>query len=286
MRIIFMIQEIARKLTKDNLTGYAAQSCFYIILSIFPCLLLLMSLFKFLPLTEDALLLMLKGVIPVQLEPFLVSIIEDLYDNSSAALTSITTVATIWAAGKGFLAIMQELNIIYDTQKKRNWLLQRLMSTVYTIALLVLIIATLLLLVFGNQLIGLIEVFIPRLAVILSAILNNRMILFPSFMILLFLLMYLFIPTRKSSITKEFPGAVFSAVGWIFLLLFALRCTLAEFFIYVRQSDNADFCTGVDLCVYADFVSGGGIKYIDCQSDTPPASAEVFTEKEKEAERK
>ena len=87
MRIIFMIQEIARKLTKDNLTGYAAQSCFYIILSIFPCLLLLMSLFKFLPLTEDALLLMLKGVIPVQLEPFLVSIIEDLYDNSSAALT-------------------------------------------------------------------------------------------------------------------------------------------------------------------------------------------------------
>lgn len=55
MRIIFMIQEIARKLTKDNLTGYAAQSCFYIILSIFPCLLLLMSLFKFLPLTEDAL---------------------------------------------------------------------------------------------------------------------------------------------------------------------------------------------------------------------------------------
>ena len=117
MRIIFMIQEIARKLTKDNLTGYAAQSCFYIILSIFPCLLLLMSLFKFLPLTEDALLLILKGVIPVQLEPFLVSIIEDLYDNSSAALTSITTVATIWAAGKGFLAIMQELNIIYDTQK-------------------------------------------------------------------------------------------------------------------------------------------------------------------------
>ena len=118
MRIIFMIQEIARKLTKDNLTGYAAQSCFYIILSIFPCLLLLMSLFKFLPLTEDALLLMLKGVIPVQLEPFLVSIIEDLYDNSSAALTSITTVATIWAAGKGFLAIMQEYYLRYPKETK------------------------------------------------------------------------------------------------------------------------------------------------------------------------
>ena len=286
MRIIFMIQEIARKLTKDNLTGYAAQSCFYIILSIFPCLLLLMSLFKFLPLTEDALLLMLKGVIPVQLEPFLVSIIEDLYDNSSAALTSITTVATIWAAGKGFLAIMQELNIIYDTQKKRNWLLQRLMSTVYTIALLVLIIATLLLLVFGNQLIGLIEVFIPRLAVILSAILNNRMILFPSFMIV-FADVFIY-SDKKVQHYKGISRSSFlsSRLVWIFLLLFALRCTLAEFFIYVRQSDNIDFCTGVDLCVYADFVSGSGIKYIDCQSDTPPASAKIFTEKEKRSGKK
>jgi hypothetical protein len=38
--------------------------------------------------------------------------------------------------------------------------------------------------------------------------------------------------------------------------------------------------------MYADSVSWCGIKYTDCQSDTPPASAEVFTEKEKEAERK
>ena len=173
-----MIQEIARKRTKDNLTGYAAQSCFYIILSIFPCLLLLMSLFKFLPLTEDALLLMLKGVIPVQLEPFLVSIIEDLYDNSSAALTSITTVATIWAAGKGFLAIMQELNIIYDTQKKRNWLLQRLTSTVYTIALLVLIIATLLLLVFMLDLLMIGCTLLLEIIILLMVQLKNLLKIF------------------------------------------------------------------------------------------------------------
>ena len=272
MRIIFMIQEIARKLTKDNLTGYAAQSCFYIILSIFPCLLLLMSLFKFLPLTEDALLLMLKGVIPVQLEPFLVSIIEDLYDNSSAALTSITTVATIWAAGKGFLAIMQELNIIYDTQKKRNWLLQRLMSTVYTIALLI----------------GLIEVFIPRLAVILSAILNNRMILFPSFMILLFLLMYLFIPTRKSSITKEFPGAVFSAVGWYgFSYCYSL---------YVAHSPNFSYMYGslttlifalvwIYVCMLILFL-GAELNTLIARQTLRPLLPKFSRKKKKEAERK
>ena len=233
-----------------------------------------MSLFKFLPLTEDALLLMLKGVIPVQLEPFLVSIIEDLYDNSSAALTSITTVATIWAAGKGFLAIMQELNIIYDTQKKRNWLLQRLMSTVYTIALLVLIIATLLLLVFGNQLIELIEVFIPRLAVILSAILNNRMILFPSFMILLFLLMYLFIPTRKSSITKEFPGAVFSAVGWYgFSYMYGSLTTLIFALVWIY------------VCMLILFL-GAELNTLIASQTLRPLLPKFSRKKKKEAERK
>lgn len=236
MRILFMIQEISRKLTKDNITGYAAQSCFYIILSIFPCLLLFMSLFKFLPLSEDSLLLILQGVIPSQLEPFLASMIVDLYNNSSVALTSITTIGTIWAAGKGFMAIMQGLNIIYDTQKKRHWILQRLMSTVYTIALLALIITTLLLLVFGHQLINLINIFVPHVAVVLSAVLNNRMLLFPTFMTMLFLLMYQFIPTRKSSIVKEFPGAAFAALGWYFFSYF--------YSLYIDHSPNFSYMYG------------------------------------------
>lgn len=236
MRIIFMIEEISRKLTKDNITGYAAQSCFYIILSLFPCLLVLMSLFKFLPLSADSILIMLQGVIPSQLEPFLESIIIDLYNNSSVTLTSITAIGTVWAAGKGFLAIMQELNIIYDTQKKRNWILQRVMSTVYTFVFLLLIITTLLLLVFGNQLINITAVFVPHLAVVLSAIINNKLILFPCFMVVLFLFMYRFIPTRKSSIAKEFPGAVLASLGWYFFSYF--------YSLYVDHSPNFSYMYG------------------------------------------
>ena len=52
----------------------------------------------------------------------------------------------------------------------------------------------------------------------------------------LFLLMYLFIPTRKSSITKEFPGAVFSAVGWYgFSYCYSL---------YVAHSPNFSYMYG------------------------------------------
>ena len=236
MRLLFMIQEISRKITKDNITGFAAQSCFYIILSLFPCLLVFMSLFKFLPLSAGAISEMLNGVIPYQLQPFFDTLIADMYNNSTMTLTSITAVGTIWAGGKGFMAIMQGLNIIYNTPKKRNWLVSRLMSTIYTISLLLLIITTLILLVFGNQLINITKVFLPHIAIVLLSILNNRMILFPCFMIILFLLIYRFVPTRKSSITKEFPGAVFSALGWYFFSYF--------YSLYIDHSPNFSYMYG------------------------------------------
>ncbi|MBO5459616.1 MAG: YihY/virulence factor BrkB family protein [Lachnospira sp.] len=236
MRLLFMIQEISRKITKDNITGFAAQSCFYIILSLFPCLLVFMSLFKFLPLSAGAISEMLNGVIPYQLQPFFDTLIADMYNNSTMTLTSITAIGTIWAGGKGFMAIMQGLNIIYNTPKKRNWLVSRLMSTIYTISLLLLIITTLILLVFGNQLINITKVFLPHIAIVLLSILNNRMILFPCFMIILFLLIYRFVPTRKSSITKEFPGAVFSALGWYFFSYF--------YSLYIDHSPNFSYMYG------------------------------------------
>lgn len=237
MRLIFMFREIINKLSNDNITGFAAQSCFYIILSIFPFLLVLISLFGYLPISPDALFSMFDGIIPTQLEPLIKNIIADLYDSSSITFTYITAIAAIWAAGKGFMSIMQGLNIIYDTKKRRNWFSLRLMSTMYTFAFLVLILASFLLLVFGNQLINLSRIFIPKIADILSAILNNRLILFPCFMIILFILMYKFIPTRKTSILREFPGAVFSTCGWyIFSYAYSLYVDSTPKYSYMYGS--------------------------------------------------
>jgi membrane protein len=236
MRILFMIQETMNKISKDNITGYAAQSCFYIVLSIFPFLLVLMSLFKFLPLTPDTLTSALSDVIPSQLRPMMENLLNDLYNNSSVTLTSITAVGTIWAAGKSFIAITRSLNVIYGTDKKRNWLLQRIISTFYTIVFLLLIIATLILLVFGKQLLSFTQLFAPYTSRVLASILNNRLILFPCFMIVLFLLMYLFIPTHHSSIAREFPGAVFAAFGWYFFSYF--------YSLYVEHSTNFSYMYG------------------------------------------
>lgn len=235
-RLIFMIEEISRKLSKDDITGYAAQSCFYIVLSFFPCLLLIMSLIRFLPVDASTLIEMINNLAPSQLAPLLTGIINDLYTNSSFTFTFVTIIGALWAAGKGFLALIKGFDQIYEVRKQRNWLILRSMSIVYTIIFIVVIIATLLFIVFGNQLLILIQSFAPGLASLLSSILNNRLIFFPCILLLLFIFMYRFIPNRKSSIAREFPGALISALGWYLFSFF--------YSLYVNHSPNFSIMYG------------------------------------------
>ena len=110
--IIITIKQIASKLSKDSITSYAAQSCFYMLLSFFPALIILMSLIHYLPVTPDTIIEVLRAVAPPQIEPVFETIINDVYNNSSIAIVSITAVVVLWSAGKGFLSIMQCLNSI------------------------------------------------------------------------------------------------------------------------------------------------------------------------------
>jgi len=75
MRILFALKEISNKLSKDNITGYAAQSCFYITLSFFPFIMLLLTLIRFLPVKYDTIISILNEISPPQLHSFLDGII-------------------------------------------------------------------------------------------------------------------------------------------------------------------------------------------------------------------
>lgn len=70
-KFIITVKDITKKLSGDSITGYAAQSCFYILLSFFPFLILLMNLIRYLTLTPDTIIEIISAVTPNQIEPFL-----------------------------------------------------------------------------------------------------------------------------------------------------------------------------------------------------------------------
>jgi len=237
MRILFAFKEISNKLSKDNITGYAAQSCFYITLSFFPFIMLLLTLIRFLPVKYETIISILDEISPSQLHSFLEGIVKELFEKSSLTLTSITAVATIWASGKGFLSLMQGLNSIYGIKETRNFIVQRLIATFYTLIFLVIIVFSLVVLVFGNQLLSFISIKLPNIAFITYAIMNQKYLIFPSILMLFFLCLYIFIPNRrKTSIFNEFPGAVIASVGWFLFSYF--------YSLYVNNTPNFSYMYG------------------------------------------
>lgn len=219
-KAITIIRPIADKIKNDNLTGYAAQSCFFLILSFVPFIILLMSLLKYLPISPDEIYDIMNGVFPSMLMPIITSVINDIYYNSNIAVVSVTTIIALWSAGKGFTSIIFCLNKIYGTHKKQGWILSRVFSSLYTVIFIISIILTLMLFVFGKHLLVIINLFMPRLGTLLQSILNNKALLFPGILMVIFLVMYIFIPDRKTHLLSELPGAITASIGWILFSFF------------------------------------------------------------------
>jgi len=135
------------------------------------------------------------------------------------------------------MSLMQGLNSIYGIKETRNFLVQRLIATFYTLIFLIIIVFSLVVLVFGNQLLRFITIKLPNIAFITYAFMNQKYLIFPSVLMLFFLCLYIFVPNRrKTSIFNEFPGALIAAVGWFLFSYF--------YSLYVNNTPNFSYMYG------------------------------------------
>lgn len=189
LNLILLIKRIVTKISEDRIGDYASSACYYLMLSFFPFFIGLLSLIKFLPVSKADILKIIYGVLPTQLQPIVRAMLTDIYDNSTTALTLITAIAIIWAAGKGFMAIVRGLKQIYRKDNQKNWLFQRIRASIYALIFMILIIASLILMVFGNNIMSFTMKYIPQLTnvvVIFRGIFNSKHFLFPSIFTLFF----------------------------------------------------------------------------------------------------
>jgi len=216
------IRTFTQKLREDSISAYAAQAAFFIILSFFPFVMFLLTLINYLPVSSADLQSFLSGIFPQTVKKLLDTVLSELMAKSSGTLLSVTVFAALWSASRGMLALIRGLNAVYGLKETRNYFLIRGISVLYTTSFAILLIATLLLLVFGNQLYNLIMTEFPVLGELALLIMSLRSLATLTILSLFFLLMYLVIPNRKSHILKELPGVILTTGGWLgFSFLFS-----------------------------------------------------------------
>ncbi len=194
-------------LRDNHVSAFAAATTLFVVISIFPFFLFLLTVTHYLPLTEAALLTFIESLLPQGIRASLISLLTDLISRSDRTFIIVTAATSLWTGSRGFLFIEQGLNSISHCTKWRNYFLRRTLSFVYTLLFAASLLGVLSLVLFGTS------------SASIRALLDGysrTVILFP-LMTLFFTLLYRFVPNRLTdtvTLRSELPGAILSAAGF------------------------------------------------------------------------
>lgn len=236
-RLVGNITEFATLSAENHLPAYASQASFFIIISAVPFLMLFFSVLRlFIPLDEAMMTKLVMGFLPNQVEDFAKKIIGEMYSNVSVSVISITTIALLWAAAKGVKSIVTGLKNIYGTATSIDFILNIVLSLLYTLIFIAVLLLTIAVLIFGRIINELIFTELPVIKSIINNILGFRNILFLLPLTLFFSLSYKFLAKNRLPFHKHLFGAFLSALGWMIFSFF--------FSLYVDNFSNYSYIYG------------------------------------------
>lgn len=211
-KMIRMATGFARHMSKANVNAYASSAAFFIFLSLIPIIILVCSLLPITPLQKSDLLTAVK-LMPAPMVPLMAALIDSLY-NSTVGIISVAAIVTVWSAGKGMLALMRGLNAMNGVAEDRNYVIQRMLASFYTIVMLALLLISLVLMVFGNTIVRVLSEHIPVLDELLALFMHLKPLFTWGILTLAFMAIYAFVPNIKLKVKNQFPGALFAAISW------------------------------------------------------------------------
>ena len=231
-KILSLLNDFNIKATNHNVTSFAASTSFFLFLSLVPALMVLCCVLPYTPITEKYLIESLARYTPDTVLAFVSDIIESVY-KSSAGVLSFSIVVTIWSAGKAMMGLIQGFNAVCDVEETRPLLVIRLVASLYTVVLLIGVIFTLIVEVFGRKILLTVYAHAPITKPVFLAILSGRHFITWILVTVLIATLYNVMPKRKSHFKSQLPGAIFASTMWsIFSWAFSLYVSYANFSIY------------------------------------------------------
>ncbi len=212
-KIIFIMRDFAKRMNQKNINAFAASTAFFLFLSLIPMLILLCTIIPYTPLTEANLMTVITDLTPEAMDPLIISIISEVYDKSVGIL-STAAVATLWSAGKGVQALMRGLNAINGVEEHHSALVSRMIAVFYTIIMLLVLLLSLFIMVFGNVFVMMVLRHIPKMGNVFAFLVNFRYLIIWALLSLGLAVIYAYIPGVRTKLWMQLPGAALAAWAW------------------------------------------------------------------------
>ncbi|WP_428910983.1 YihY/virulence factor BrkB family protein [Niallia sp. Krafla_26] len=208
------LKHLWKRFNEDDYFGIPAQLAYFFLLSLFPLLIVIVSLFPYLPITQEDLLGTVRDFAPVgAIEIIEKNLIEISKKNNT--LLSLGIIGTLWSASNGINAIVKVINRSYNVEEDRTFFRKRIMAILLTLAMIAVIIVALILPVFGKH-IGIVLFSQLELSSEFLTIWNTLRLIVSSVIIFAVLIaLYWLAPSKRFSCRTAIPGAIFATIGWI-----------------------------------------------------------------------
>lgn len=217
LTVVRMVQG-AMRINKDNqLSAFAAQAAFFLLLSFFPFAMMLLIGIRFLPVTQAEFIELVAEMIPGKMAETLSFMVDEIYSTQVGTTIIVSAVVAVWSAAKGTMAIERGLNFMDRTKDTKNYILRRLTNALYTLIFCVMLIALVGVYVLGNTIMEDILAKTNWVDYSEKIFFYSRLLTAPVLVFAVILLIYCRLPDNHLRLKTAIPGAVFTTVCWVLL---------------------------------------------------------------------
>lgn len=207
------------KVNSDHLGAYSSQAAYFIILSAVPFAIFILSIIQYTPLSYDDVVTVIRTIVPGISPDYIDGMLQQIYQSSTIALTSVTIFFVLWSAGRAIFSITNGINEIYQIKETRNYFHLRFNAMIYTMLLAIGLIFIMILVLFGRSVYTNVAANIHLNKFFLYVISIRLLVIF----ILLFcglIFIYMTLPNTHTTFVQAAPGAIAVTIGLIITTYF------------------------------------------------------------------
>jgi membrane protein len=151
-RALLFLERLRREIAYDDVMGMSAQIAYYMLLSVIPFLIFVLSIISRLDLgdrLQGQLLETLQEQMPLEAANFIVDIVMRVLPTQSGETTIVSFAVSLWGSSMAVGALITTINRAYNLRPRRNIIVQKLMSLALVLVLSAILLLAMVILVLG-----------------------------------------------------------------------------------------------------------------------------------------
>lgn len=234
-RALFYLERLRREIAYDDCMGMAAQIAYYMLLSLVPFLIFVLSLMSQLSIgdqLEPVLLDIMREQFADKADAanYVVDVIVRILPTRSRETTLVSILMTLWGSSMAVGALITTINRAYNLRPRRNMLIQKLLSLGLVLLLSAILLLAMIIMLFGPQVTQSLFRFF-RLATESSTFWATIRLPLAALMVLTtMVILYYWAPEARQRLVHILPGSVAATVLWL--------AATSVFRLFVRNFSN------------------------------------------------